>query len=202
MPPSTAIHQYAQRAVQLVPGLLDVHLHTAEVETDAVVAVTIERVADHLIRWHDELCGVRPVAVTGAAEAGEAVPGTAGPARASVELAEAVRAGRPPGSAASVQLAAGTLTRVARQVSSIVSQVPAAHRPHGELIRDEVGSLADLLADHAARMRDLGARVGRVRQRHPELSHPAARAELDQLLARVVRAEHRVRRTAAATLPA
>lgn len=177
----------------LVPRLLSIQTDPAEFETADAVADAIERSAEALLRWHDELAEIRrwrapvsphpdPVLLDEAASR---------PAHASPRLAQRVRAGDIPADPASLEAAASELHSISRSVLSVATK---CSEPSTEQRGTEIADALDRLS--AA----LRALADTLRTESRRLSDHAA-GGADQVLGRIVRAEHAARLAAATTLP-
>lgn len=176
----------------LVPRLLSIQTDPAEFETADAIAEAIERSAEALLRWHDALADIQhrglpssglpdPVLVEAPAD---------GPAHASPRLAERVRAGSIPADPASLEVAASELHRIA----SSVTRVAATCSP--ESITAQGNEIAAALSRLSRALRAL---ADTLRSESRRLSDGAV-GGADQILGRVVRAEHAARLAAATTL--
>ncbi|RNI23208.1 hypothetical protein [Flexivirga caeni] len=177
----------------LVPRLLSIQTDPAEFETAEACADAIERAAEELLRWHDELAELRvPRApVSAHLDAVLPDPATSRPARASKRLAEQVRAGAIPADAASLEDAATELHRVAEAIRRTAAcGLDEPIRKHGNDIADALSRLSVALRTLAETLRAESRRLAE-----------DVTGQADQVLGRVVRAEHATRIVAAATLP-
>jgi len=197
MDPVPSAHAEAAAVAGLVPRLLDTYVETAEQACEEAVTSAIERCADRLLVWHDDLVGVRAPEFPA-----EQVTPTRPvlPAHKSVALAESIRAGEVPGSPHSLELAGGELLHVSGRLREIAAS-PAVRdrcRPCGVHLADTVERLAHGLREHADVLRESARDLDRIHRQHPE-----GPDELDtgQVLGRVVRAEHALGRLAVGTLP-
>lgn len=176
----------------LVPRLLSVQTDPAEFETADAIAEAIERSAEALLRWHDALADIqhRSMPSSGLPDPVLVEPPADGPAHASRRLAQQVRAGSIPANPASLEIAASELHSVARAVQRVTATCPQ------EAIITQGNEIAEALDRLADAMRSL-ADVLRTESRR--LTDGAA-GGADQVLGRVVRAEHAARLAAATTL--
>lgn len=175
----------------LVPRLLSIQADPAEHETSDALADAIERAAEALLGWHDEIAEMVPP--RGPGPAGSIEPATEAPeerAHASELLAAQVRRGVIPADPASLEAAASELRSIGYAVERVAAGCThdSTQLRGNEIARaltdlsDALRALADTLRTEARRLVNDGA------------------AEASQVLGRVVRAEHAVRRVAAATL--
>lgn len=176
----------------LVPRLLSIQADPAEFETADAVSDAIERSAEALLRWHDELADIRtrtgpvrtgadPVLLDRAANR---------PAHASPRLAHRVRAGDIPADPASLEFAASELHSICGSIKRTAARCPSEPiAARGNEIADALDRLSEALRELADTLRSESRRLA---------DHGTERA--DQVLARVVRAEHAARLTAATTL--
>ena len=174
----------------LVPRLLGVQADPAEFDTSDALAEAIERSAEEILRWHDELADIRPVPARGDGPGSDDGSSSEGPARASGRLADQVRSGVIPADPASIEAAAGELHGIAATIRRV-----AADRD-GDATGRHGARIATALADLAASLSSLAATL-RLEMRRLEVGSAGG---ADQVLARVVRAEHTARTAAAATL--
>lgn len=176
-----------------MPRLLSIQTDPAEFETSEAVADAIERAAEALLRWHDELAEIRTSRGSLPRDADPVLVEHAGgrPVRASPRLAERVRAGVIPADCASLEFAAGELHSIADSIRRAAAQCadPSTGTP-GQLIADALDRLSGALRTLAGTLR---GEAGRLADQVP--------GGADQVLARVVRAEHAARLVAATTLP-
>lgn len=176
----------------LVPRLLSIQTDPAEFETGDAIAEAIERSAEELLRWHDALADIqhRGLPSSGLPDPVLVEPPADGPAHASRRLAEQVRAGSIPADPASLEVAASELHHIAHTVMRVAAT--SVHEPitaQGNeiaaaltLLSDALRSLADTLRTESRHLAD------------------GAGGDADQILGRVVRAEHAARLAAATTL--
>ncbi|MGN6414772.1 hypothetical protein [Flexivirga sp.] len=184
----------------LVPRLLSIQTDPAEFETADAIAEAIERSAEALLRWHDELAEIqhrrRPPA--GAPDPVLVEPPADGPAHASARLAERIRGGSIPADPAGLEQAASELHSIARIVARVADNCSSEHCVvQGQEIAEALSrlsvalrTLADTLRTESRRLGDIGA-----------AGSDGSVDLIDQLLGRVVRAEHAARLAAATTLP-
>ncbi|MBB2890768.1 hypothetical protein [Flexivirga oryzae] len=178
----------------LVPRLLSIQADPAEFETADAVSDAIERSAEALLRWHDELADIRSHSVPSSSGPDPVLLDHAAnrPAHASPRLAERVHAGGIPADPASLEYAAGELHSICetiRRTAAGCPREPIAVR--GNEIADALDRLSGALRALADTLR------GEARRLADDVVGGA-----DQVLARVVRAEHAARLTAATTLVA
>lgn len=175
-----------------MPRLLSVQTDPAEFETADAIADAIERSAEALLGWHDELADIRarrtppspypdPVLLDQAANR---------PAHASPRLAQRVRAGDIPADPASLESAATELHSISDAVGRVARTcLEASIINRGNEIADALTGLSQALRALADTLRTESRRLTE-----------GAAGGADQVLGRVVRAEHAVRLTAATTL--
>lgn len=176
----------------LVPRLLSIQTDPAEFETADAVAEAIERSAEALLRWHDEIAEIqqkRPPA-PGLPDPVLVEPPADGPAHASTRLAGQVRAGTIPADPASLEAAAGELHSIAHAVSRVAANCSV------ESSAIQGREIADALLQLSAALRALADTLRTESRRLID----ASAEDADQVLGRVVRAEHAARLAAATTL--
>ena len=177
-----------------MPRLLSIQTDPAEFETSEAVADAIERAAEALLRWHDELAEIRTSPIAPAPrDADPVLVEHAGgrPVHASPRLAERIRAGVIPADCASLEFAASELHSIAESIRRAAAQcAEPSTGTRGELIADALDRLSTALRTLADTLR------GETRRLADDVAGGA-----DQVLARVVRAEHAARLVAATTLP-
>ncbi|AKU16249.1 hypothetical protein [Luteipulveratus mongoliensis] len=189
----------ATRVAGVVPRLLAVQVEPAETETADVVDEAVERLAEALLTWHDELVEGRSHGLLPSASTAYDLA----PARASRRLAHAIRAGRVPGNPISTQTAAGELRQIRGVVDEIAAQVEDERlRSGGDELSHALSRLAKALTKQSDVVRDEAARLVRLQTAPPQdtAGEPTDATAVDQLLGRVVRAEHRLQKVAVATL--
>lgn len=188
----------ARRIVATVPQLLGVQVETADTAAADAVAGAVERIAESLLRWHDRLALGADRAGSSAASTPD-VPDPAGDdvtPRASATLRAGVRHGRLPGRPVTLRLAAAELRAVVSRVTEAMAQLTGgsdtADQPDAgaRLALDQCLCLATELDAHADLLQIEGDR----------LTNAESSEQRDQVLARVVRAEHRLTRAAMVTL--
>ncbi|NYJ74000.1 hypothetical protein [Allobranchiibius huperziae] len=191
--------QAARSIVATVPQLLGVQVETADAGTADAVAEAIERIAEGLLRWHDRLALGADLAEAGLIDESTPSPRRDGDdvaPRAPAALRAGIRRGRLPGRPVTLHLAAAELRAVVRRVGDATRELTdvagTGDQPDAgaRLVVDqclclatELDSLADLLQTEGDRLTNAES----VEQR-------------DQVLARVVRGEHRLTRAAMVTL--
>lgn len=176
----------------LVPRLLSIQIDPAEFETADAVAEAIERSAEALLRWHDEIAEIqlkRPPA-PGLPDPVLVEPPADGPAHASGRLAGQVRAGTVPADPAGLEFAASELHSIARTVSRVAANCTV------ESSAVQGQEIADALLHLSGALRTLADTLRTESRRLIDCSPEGA----DQVLGRVVRAEHAARLAAATTL--
>ncbi|NNG40248.1 hypothetical protein HJ588_13325 [Flexivirga sp. ID2601S] len=175
----------------LVPRLLGVQADPAEFETADALAEAVERAAEELLRWHDELADIRPCRVYDGSLALGGDAASDSPTRASRRLAEQVKSGVIPADPASIEIASTELRGIASTIRRVAGardgDDPAGE--HGRQIASALGELAGALSALAETLRVEMRRLA-----------GGTSGGADQVLARVVRAEHAARVAAAATL--
>ncbi|GGB39382.1 hypothetical protein GCM10011492_32700 [Flexivirga endophytica] len=176
----------------LVPRLLSIQTDPAEFETADAVAEAIERSAEALLRWHDELAEIqqkRPPS-PGLPDPVLVEPPADGPAHASPRLAQQVYAGNIPADPAGLEYAAGELHVIAHTVTRVArSCTYESTAAQGHEIAQALTGLSEALRELADTLRTEAARLG-----------DGSGGGTDQVLGRVVRAEHAARLAAATTL--
>ncbi len=194
MQPDASSPHAAAAVAALVPRLLDLHPEPADTACEVALADTIERAAEHLLRWSDALVDVTPPAPAPGAQRSSPPPDDQ-------ELSLAVRAGELPGSIPSIEWA----SRELRCISSALRDLLIQLRPDdsavetGRWIIRELDRLAAALGAHADSMRKLSFDLTHVAQ--GAVSGDDVKSRRDQVLARATRAEHALTRVAVATLP-
>lgn len=176
----------------LVPRLLSIQTDPAEFETADAIAEAIERSAEALLRWHDALADIqhRGVPSSGLPDPVLEEPPADGPAHASRRLAGQVYAGSIPADPAGLEVAASEMHRIAHSVTRV-----AATCPH-ESITLQGNEIAAALSRLSSALRTL---ADTLRTESRRLADGAA-GGAEQVLGRVVRAEHAARLVAATTL--
>ncbi|HWC23262.1 MAG TPA: hypothetical protein VG502_13270 [Flexivirga sp.] len=176
----------------LVPRLLSIQTDPAEFETADAIAEAIERSAEALLRWHDALADIqhRGVPSSGHPDPVLVEPPADGAAHASRRLADRVYAGSIPADPAGLEVAASELHLIAHTVTRV-----AATCPH-ESITLQGNEIAAALDGLSTALRTL---ADTLRTESRRLSDGAV-GGADQILGRVVRAEHAARLAAATTL--
>lgn len=176
----------------LVPRLLSVQTDPAEFETADAIAEAIERSAEALLRWHDALADIqhRGMPPSGLPDPVLVEPPADGPTHASRRLAHRVRAGIIPADPASLEAAASELHSIARAIRRVTATSPRGPIViQGNEIAEALSTLADALRTLADTLRTESRRLAE-----------GAAGGADQVLGRVVRAEHAARLAAATTL--
>lgn len=176
----------------LVPRLLSIQTDPAEFETADAVAEAIERSAEALLRWHDEIAEIqlRQAPPAGQPDPVLVEPPADGPAHASKRLARQVRSGTIPADPASLEGAAAELHSIAH----IVTRAADSCSVTSSAVQGR--EIAAALLDLSGALRTL-AHALRIESRRLVDCPPE---EADQVLGRVVRAEHAARLAAATTL--
>ncbi|MDE9367743.1 hypothetical protein PZ938_19165 [Luteipulveratus sp. YIM 133132] len=196
MPESSAL--LATRVAAAVPRLLAVQVEPAEEETADVVDEAVERLADGLLHWHDELVAGRGEHRLPAPRSDADV---ARSPHASRGLATAIRAGRMPGNPFANQTAAGRLREVRAVVDEVTEQVgDPGLRETGACLSGALDDLAAGLLQQAGTLQEESGRLATLRRTPGATGVSSGPTPVDQLLGRVVRAEHRLQRVAATTL--
>ena len=179
----------ARSIVATVPQLLGVQVETADTAAADAVAGAIERIAENLLRWHDRL-------VVGSQSAATPTPADTPSGedritpRASAVLRAGVRRGRLPGRPVTLHLAAAELRAVVRRVTDATADLNGPDDGGAGAIVDQCLCLATELDIHADLLQVEGDR----------LTKAESDEQRDQVLARVMRAEHRLARVAMVTL--
>lgn len=176
----------------LVPRLLSIQTDPAEFETADAIAEAIERSAEALLQWHDALADIQPrrKPAPGLPDRVPTEPAADGPVHASGRLAEQVRGGSIPADPAGLEHAASELHRIAHTVTRVAatcSDEPITVR--GDEIAAALSRLSGALRALADTLRTESGRLS-----------AGAVGGADQILGRVVRAEHAARLAAATTL--
>lgn len=180
-----------------MPRLLSIQTDPAEFETADAIAEAIERSAEALLRWHDELAEIRQrrIPPAGAPDPVLVEPPADGPAHASTRLADRIRGGSIPADPASLEQAASELHSIARIVARVASNCSTEH------CVIQGNEIADALSRLSVALRTLADILRTESRRLAEVATDGADRVTDQLLGRVVRAEHAARLAAATTLP-
>jgi len=176
----------------LVPRLLSIQADPAEFETAEAVSDAIERAAEALLRWHDELAEIRTRSAPASAGPDPVLLDQAAnrPAHASQRLAHRVRAGDIPADPASLEFAASELHSICEAIRRTAKRCRSTSvAGRGTDIADALERLSHALRTLADTLRAEGRRLA-----------DNGTDRTDQVLARVVRAEHVARLTAATTL--
>lgn len=185
----------ARTIASTVPQLLGVQVETADTAAADAVSSAVERIAEELLRWHDRL-------MLGDRYPARATPELSGPAGSamspspeppSLTLRVAVRRGVLPGRPVTLQLAASELRAAIRRIEGECPGLPDVPDPddaQGRHIANQCLCLATALDRHGELLHVEGERLAR----------SVTADQRDQVLARVVRAEHHLTRAAAATL--
>ncbi|MFC6707822.1 hypothetical protein [Flexivirga alba] len=176
----------------LVPRLLSIQTDPAEFETADAIAEAVERSAEALLRWHDALADIqhREAPSDGLPDPVLVEPPADGPAHASRRLADRVYAGSIPADPASLEAAASELHRIAHSVTRVATSCP------DESISLQGNEIAAALTRLSSALREL---ADTLRAESRRLADGAV-GGADQILGRVVRAEHAARLAAATTL--
>ncbi len=199
MQPDASSPQAAAAVAALVPRLLDLHPEPAAIACELALADTIERAAEHLLRWSDALVGVASGLTPVRAE------DQPSPASEGQDLSRAVRTGELPGNIPSVEWAGRELCGIAAVLRDVLAEV----RPHdrrvadaGRHIAEDLERLAEALTTHAGSMRKLSFDLAHLpADGAGDTPDDERNARRDQVLAQATRAEHALARVAVATLP-
>jgi len=178
----------------LVPRLLSIQADPAEFETADAISEAIERSAEALLRWHDELADIQTRGVPAPTGPDAVLLDHAAnrPARASQRLADRVRAGDIPADPASLEYAASELHSICQAIRRTAAGCPSEPiAVRGNEIADALDRLSGALRTLADTLRSETRRLA-----------ADVTGDADQVLARVVRAEHSARLAAATTLVA
>ncbi len=175
-----------------MPRLLSIQIDPAEIETADVVADAIERSAEALLRWHDDIAEIqhKRIPPPGAPDPVLTEPPADSPAHASTRLAQHVRAGTIPADPAGLEVAASELHGIAHTIARVASN--CSTEPSAE----QGTQIADALERLSAALRALADTLRTESRRLVDCSADG----VDQVLGRVVRAEHAARVAAAMTL--
>lgn len=194
MQPDESPQVAAATVAGLVPRLLQVHMEPAGVDCELALAAAVDRIAEHLLRWHDVLVGLE---VSG--------PVTAPPpwdacstASAPDDLKRSVHRAHLPGSAPGLEVASRELSHIARAARPTLRIGDSPARSLGEQIVLAVEDLAQALERHAALIRELATTLERPVSEGASETEEVRRA---QVLSRLTRAERALERRAVATLP-
>ncbi|MBO1755571.1 hypothetical protein [Allobranchiibius sp. CTAmp26] len=182
----------ARSIVATVPQLLGVQVETADTAAAEAVAGAIERIAEGLLLWHDRLALGADLAGAAAAPPPQ-VPlpdDDRTTPRASAALRAGVRRGRLPGRPVTLHLAAAELRAAVRRITAATADLTDPAAGGASAIVDQCLCLATELDTHADLLQVEGDR----------LANAESSEQRDQVLARVVRGEHRLARVAMVTL--
>lgn len=106
----------------MVPRLLDVHADAAQPETAEALSAAIERIAEALLRWHDELAGATPPAAAVLAEVATTAPTRIAP---TTDLVAQINARELATDTGSLAAGAAALRELAREVRRLIDALPA-----------------------------------------------------------------------------
>lgn len=177
--------QLSRRVATMVPRVLDVHADSAQLETSAALSAAIERVAEMLLQWHDELNGTTPPMTAAPTGAAATKPAHITP---TPDLAAQIRDRELAADTGALSAGAADLRGLAREVRRVLDALPgdAPNRARGAAIESaltHLGSaqqeLADTLNDQEAALRAESAMPERILERivHAEAVARAAAAD-------------------------